>query len=316
MKSAAPHAPPPKKKRGRKLKRALLVVVVLYAAAWAFTVWLRGGFERLGPPIPREYTVARQEGFDYLDGGEPPDDVRKLDLLLPIGRADAPVVAVLHGGAWSVGSRRDPPPQGLAQWLAERGAIGAPVGYRLVPSVKVEEQPVDVARAVSWLYRHVSEFGGDPRRIFLLGHSAGAQLVSLIACNRRYLDALSVPGHVPAGVITLGGPFDLREGPKVAHRFVRHMTWKAFGPDQDFRWTMSPQAYVRPGLPPFLIIRGYGDRIVTELQTTEMAEAIRATGGAVETLTVDGREHASVFDLAPRPGDQAGAAILEFVNQH
>jgi acetyl esterase/lipase len=303
----------PAAKPRRKLRRALAIVTAVLLGLLAFFLYASGGFVRLGPPIPKTHDYLDYDNIDYLEGDGPADPWRQLDLRLPLGVESAPIVGILHGGGWASATRRDG--HALAEWLAERGVIGATIDYPLVPAATTVEQAQAAARATAWLARHAAEFGGDPRRIFLLGHSAGGQLAALIACDRQYLDAVQAPPTVPAGVITMCAPFDLRAGPKAPARWTQRMVHRAFGDDPQFRWAMSPQAHVRPGLPPFLMIRAKMDRLVILPQSEEMAAAIRAAGGSVETLTVSGREHVSVFYRITQPGDQASAAVLRFVKK-
>jgi acetyl esterase/lipase len=300
--------------RLRKRRIAFVVLVALVVGGYGFLYWLRGGDLKLGKPIPPECEFTRYDEISYIDDPGGPLDFRRLDIVAPLGRPRAPVVVILHGGGWTGGHRGQPAGQALAQWLAERGVIGVPMGYRLVPQVPPEEQPRDVAAGVAWLYRRVSLYAGDPSKIFLLGHSAGGHLASLVTSDKRYLAEYKLPSTVPAGVISIAGALDLRDPKGISSPSTRQVVLDVFGPDLQRRIALSPITFVRPRLPPFLLIRGKGDRVVPAQQVDDMSLALHAAGVPVKTLTVAGREHIAIFHAITQPGDPAAAAVLTFVN--
>jgi acetyl esterase/lipase len=218
------------------------------------------------------------------------DRVRhRLDLFLPRGLRDYPVVLLVHGGAWVFGDNRC---CGLylaaGEFLASRGIGAVLPNYRLSPGVKHPEHVKDVARAFAWARAHLAEYGGCPGRVFLAGHSAGGHLVSLLATDEKYLQAeglstadikgvISVSGvyRIPAGRmdVALGGatPCAFRLDELAPVRGTRDLCWAglpaapglplsvnvfglAFGDDPDARADASPINHVRPGLPPFLLV--------------------------------------------------------------
>ncbi len=304
-------SPNPKKRRRRWF--ALLAVAAVPFGIWLFAWWLSGNFPHGSRPLPKNARYVRRTDIDYLDGAAPASQRQRLDLYVPFGLGEtaAPIVGLLHGGGWASGDRRQCGE--VAAWLAERGVIAAAIDYRVRPFVAAADLPWDAARATVWLHRHAAQIHGDPQRIFLLGHSAGGQLAALIAADRKYLDALGAPPNVPAGVVPVSAPFDLRDISSTRRWATRLTIGFAFDSDLPFRWSMSPLAHVRPGLPPFLIIRGAEDPFVTQPEAEAMAAAIRAAGGSANTVTAPGRSHIAVFVLMPQPGDQAAAAVLRFV---
>ncbi len=288
----------------------LIVLAVLAAGVVAFGYWWTGGSARHVAASPAKYPIDARLNLPYVD--EFADPRQRLDLFLPVGTKNPPLAAIWHGGGWSQGERSNEGVQRLAQWLAERGVAAAAMGYRLAGPIDVREQARDAARGVAWLHAHAAEFGFDPRRIVLVGHSAGAQLASLIACDRQYLNALGVPASVPAGVVAVACPCDVRGDRIGAHPLARRMVDSTFGDDAALRAACSPIAFVRAGLPPFLLIVGRGDRLLPKTQATDMLAAIRAAGGQGELLEVPGRAHIDLFHLMTEPGDLAGEATLRF----
>src|SRR6516164_2426591 len=124
------------------------------------------------------YAIEETHDIAYYDAS--PRQV--LDVLRPKNLDNRPVVLFVHGGAWMIGDKN---PLGLyrgfGRFLARHGIVAVMINHRLSPAVKHPEHVKDVARAFAWTRRHIKEYGGDPDRIFLCGHSAGGHLVSLLA---------------------------------------------------------------------------------------------------------------------------------------
>ena len=131
-----------------------------------------------------------QLGVSY-DPAAPDDPKRQLDLYLPAGR-DFPIVVFVHGGGWAWGDRTQSFGgadiyRNIGRFLASRGVGAAVIGYRLLWPVDWQSQVGDVARAVAWVQGHAAEHGGRADRIFLMGHSAGAQLAARVAVDPVWL---------------------------------------------------------------------------------------------------------------------------------
>jgi len=296
-----------------KRRIALIIVLALLAGLFLFVFIWRGGCTESVKPTTASYDVTIERGIATVTGENADPVKHKIDLYVPEGVADAPLIAIFHGGGWNLGDRTLPAVQDGARWFAERGVIAAAAGYRLTPQVKPTQQALDVARVAAWLYAHAAEYGGDPDKIFLLGHSAGAHLSALVACDRRYLKKLNVPESVPAGVITLAGIFDLRGSSEGNHPMAVKMVTQNFGPDADYRAQLSPIAHVHAGCPPFLMLRAKGDHIVPREQPEQMQQALQEAGVNAWVRHVGGRGHIELFHAMTEPGDVAGEAALEFI---
>ncbi|NLH47084.1 MAG: alpha/beta hydrolase [Myxococcales bacterium] len=255
----------------------------------------------------------RYDNIAYLPEAAPPDKRQLLDLIVPVDGENKPSVIVLHGGGWTSGDRKVDCVQEVAEWLAVRGIIGVPLDFRLVPEVSLVDQIRDVAAGVAWLSQHIAEYGGDPQRIYLLGHSAGAHISALLASDRQYLDELGVPPEVPAGVIALAGLYDVRDISKATSLIGRPATRILYGADEDFLRRMSPLVYVHAGMPSFLFLNGKSDDLIKESQTADMARAIIAAGGSATVALIPHRNHQTIFSSIPDPGDAAGEAIRQFI---
>ncbi len=163
-------------------------------------------------PIPSD-RVVMNVGYDPAD---PADHKRQLDLYLPGGR-DWPSVVFIHGGGWAWGDRSQKfggadVYGNIGRFLASQGYGAAVISYRLIWETDWRTQAADVARAVAWVQRNIRERGGDPRRVFLFGHSAGAQLAMRVAIDERWLTTVGGGQHGICGVIAASGAgYDLED---------------------------------------------------------------------------------------------------------
>jgi acetyl esterase/lipase len=300
------------------------------------------------PQEERVFEVDCLQGVPYSGGADADAGRHRLDVFLPRGRTGYPVLLLVHGGAWMVGDNRC---CGLysavGEFFASQGVGCVVVNYRLSPWVQHPEHIKDVARAFAWTHAHIAEFGGRPDRVFLLGHSAGGHLVSLLATDESYLRAeglgsedirgvIAVSGvyHIPAGSlgVTLGG-----EGP-VAFRLEQLLPLRgvseqdrsglpalpglpvsvniygpAFGNDSEVRADASPLAHVRPGLPPFLLLSAEKDLPTLAGMAEEFHAALRAQGGEARLLRINGRNHNSILFCATHRDDPTARAVLAFL---
>ena len=137
------------------------------------------------------------------------DPRQRLDIYRPTRRAPAagwPVVVFFYGGSWNEGERADY--RFVAEALAARGILTLVADYRLYPQVRYPEFLHDSARALAYGFEHATRLGGDPQKVFVMGHSAGAYNAAMLALDARWLAAT---GHGPgelAGLVGLAGPYD------------------------------------------------------------------------------------------------------------
>jgi acetyl esterase/lipase len=284
----------------------------------------------------------------YYDGKGADPLRHRLDLFLPRGQKDYPVVVLVHGGAWVAGDNRC---CGLyssvGEFLASQGVGAVLPNYRLSPDVKHPEHVKDVARAAAWTHAHIAEYGGRPDRLFLAGHSAGGHLVALLATDERYLKAEGLSGADVRGVVAVSGVYRIPPGTfeatlggtgDLAFRFdevaplrcARGRPWvtlpgipvrlnvfgPAFGDDPKARADASPLSHVRAGLPPFLLISAENDLPTLQRMAREFRAALAEAGCEVEMLRVEGRNHNSVMFRAVTPDDPVARALLDFVRRH
>jgi acetyl esterase/lipase len=212
------------------------------------------------------------------------DPQHRLDVYAPSAAAAAPrpVVVFWHGGRWRFGDKADYRFVGAA--LAGSGCVAVLPNYRHYPQVKMPGFMDDAARAALWAVAHAGDFGGDQRRVYLMGHSAGAHMAALLTLDSRYFTAAGQPAPHVAGVIGLSGAYDFLP---LLEADVQDM----FGPPQNYPES-QPINFVRAGAPPMLLVHGLEDQTVRPKNSRNFAAALSARGAPVTLRLYPGRAHA------------------------
>ena len=222
-----------------------------------------------------------------LKEGVPVGNGLKVDIYTPVGasrgfgRGNRPVVVYVHGGGWIKGSRKKVYSQ--PQWLTRLGYVFVSVDYRPVPRTDIDGQVRDVATSIKWVRRNIRRYGGNGRKIVIMGHSAGAHLVSMIA-------AKNAAGPL-AGVI----PNDVQAYDMVAYGVVRgglgHPYDKAFGTNVDNWVKWSPTTYARRNrrMPPHLIMHSGSQAARRRQLARGYANLLRSRG--TKATVFDGRAY-------------------------
>jgi acetyl esterase/lipase len=227
-----------------------------------------------------------------------------LDLYLSeAATAPMPIVVFLYGGNWRSGERRNY--RFVGQALASRGFAVAIPDYRLFPEVRYPLFLEDNAGAFAWVAAHAREFGLDPARLTLMGHSAGAYNAAMLALDRRWLGAAGLdPRRDLSGFIGLAGAYDfLPLDADVA---------AVLGSAADPRET-QPINFVAGGEAPMLLATGLDDTTVRPRNTLRLAEAVRAHGGRVELKTYPGLGHIRLVADIAAPLQSTSTPVIEDV---
>ncbi len=227
-----------------------------------------------------------------------------LDVYRPEARTvgPAPVIVFLYGGSWRRGDRASY--RFVGRQLARQGVVAIVADYRTAPRAVFPGFVEDATSAVAWARRHAAEHGGDPARVFLAGHSAGAQIAALIGTDARHLAAHGLTPRDLAGVIGLSGPYDFGiEGYE-----------DVFGPPAQWPRT-QPVNFVDGDEPPFLLIHGTADTVVEPVDSRILADRLRAAGGRAELLWLPEAGHLAPLAALRDPDRQPGMirAIRAFV---
>lgn len=245
---------------------------------------------------------------DYRPEVEYADKKDRLDLYMPARSTKAPVVVSIHGGALRQGDKSEQ--SFVGRHLASAGYVTAVINYRLSPGVRHPAHADDAAAAVAWMKRHAGEHGGDPSRIFVIGHSAGAYLAALIALDSRFLTKHQLSPRDLTGVVPVSGFFYVdRTG--VAPDRPKDVWGTEFRTWQE----ASPGRHVSRQAPPFLLVYTDGDDAWRQQQQRDFEADLRAAGVSdVSTTTIPGRTHLTVW--SEMEGDEATSrAILAFVGR-
>jgi acetyl esterase/lipase len=246
-------------------------------------------------PDPRVETF---HDITYSEGR--PEDLHKhqLDLYLPKGRNNFPVFVFVHGGFWSAGDRARY--RTLGNYFAQAGVGVVIPSYRLMPAHPHPAQIEDVAAAFAWTVNHIASYGGDAKRIFLGGHSAGGHLAALLALDARFLGEHSLTPASIRGVVSISGVYDVR-------------AFMGFGLTPRGRRDASPLQHTSAGAPPFLLTYCQWDYAGLPLQARKFAEALRATGVSASLVRIPGKNHVTEILSVGKPGDRTAAAVLDFI---
>lgn len=221
------------------------------------------------------------------------DDPRqRVDIYAPPGVRNPPVVVFFYGGSWRNGSRADYKFVGDA--LASRGILAVIADYRLYPDAAYPDFLDDCARAVAWTLRHVADYGGDPARVFVAGHSAGGYNAAMIALDPRWLQRQGASPSMLRGWIGMAGPYDFL--PIVAASLKPVFHFPGTPPDS------QPITHVTAHAPPTLLMAGMADTTVDPHRNTEgLAAALRAAHVPVTLVRYDGLGHALLAGALARP---------------
>ncbi len=251
-----------------RLLICMLVIVFTTSLAWIATHPLA----LLNAMVPRGGCTR----FVNLPYG--PNLRQRIDVYMPKEGNDAaiphrkrPMVVFFYGGSWQSGNREDYLFVGEA--LASKGFVTAIPDYRVYPQVVFPGFMQDAAAAVRWAKTHATIYGADPDRIFVAGHSAGAQIALLLATDRSWLAQAGLPANALAGAIGLAGPYDFLP--------LRDQTLERIFPDA-IRSASQPIHFIEGNEPPVFLGVGLRDKMVDPANTERMAVQLRKHGDFVE----------------------------------
>lgn len=240
----------------------------------------------------------------------------------PNRRGKRPVLFWIHGGGWQAGDKSQVALK--PKVLADRGFVFVSTNYRLLPEVTMELLIADVAASLGWVHRHIDMYGGDPDKIFVGGHSAGAQLAALLCTDDRVLKRERVPFSSLAGCIPVDG--DTYDIPKIIltaeHRQAVYGGpmptsghRQKFGNDPLKHVDFSAVTHVGPGkqIPPFLIPYFSGNPDTTA-QARRLEAVLRAAGVPARAVGKGDSNHGRLNDDLGKPDDPVTLEFLRFLD--
>lgn len=250
----------------------------------------------------------------------PAHERQVLDVYAPPGAKGLPVVFWIHGGGWQGGDKTSV--QQKPQAFVDRGFVFVSANYRLLPHVGMGVIFRDVAQAIAWMHAHIAEYGGDPRRVFVMGHSAGAQLAALMCTDDRLLKSVGVPFSILKGCVPVDGDtFDLpaiiatgelrrrlhgQPDPKFGHRVK-------FGTEEQHRdYSAVTHIAPRKGIPPFLILH-ITENPDTTAQAQRLGAVLKAAGVPVKVFGARESTHNAINANLGVAGDPATKELVAFM---
>jgi acetyl esterase/lipase len=205
---------------------------------------------------------------------------QQLDVYSPTRAKDLPIVVFWYGGGWDSGKKSQYRFVGAA--LAKAGYVAVLPDYRLYPEAKFPAFVQDGAEALAWVASHATEIGGDPKRIYVAGHSAGAHLAAMLAYDLSFTERVGLPPDTVLGFIGLSGPYALDPN----NAIYRAIFAAPFTPAE---W--QPVQLARSGAPPALLMHGESDEVVYVGHARQMAAALEAVDVEVSLRIYEGRGH-------------------------
>lgn len=255
------------------------------------------------------------ENIAYINDTNPK---HKLDIYLPTNTTNFPVVHFIHGGYWSSGDKNyyafgTGLYKNIGYTLAKNG-IGVVIqNYRLYPEVKIDDLLSDAGKGVQWTVNNIQNYGGDKNKIYLMGHSAGGHMVSLLGTDPTYLNAEKITQEQIKGVIALSPVWDIND--MVANKdnqFNEELSYPLFGKDEERYKKFSPKTYMNENMQKMFVIIGEND----------FPYIIKQVNTIVPTLTtkpkfsvIPGYIHMNLVTQIGKTNDQVTPLLLEFIQK-
>jgi CubicO group peptidase (beta-lactamase class C family)/poly(3-hydroxybutyrate) depolymerase len=248
------------------------------------------------------------------------DERQVLDVYSPPHAKNLPVIFWIHGGGWQAGDKSDV--QVKPKAFTDKGFVFVSTNYRLLPKVDMATIVRDVARSIRWVHDHVADYGGDPKRVWVMGHSAGAQLAALICTDDRYLKSEGLSLAIIKGCVPVDG--DTFDVPAIIE--TAEARWRAhglppakfghrekFGNDPAKHRDFSAVTHVAKdkGIPPFLILHISGNPDTTA-QARRLANVLKGAGIPATVFAKD-TTHTKINEDLGKPDDPTTKAVFAFL---
>jgi acetyl esterase/lipase len=265
------------------------------------------------PHVVRDVRYATTEGVNAK--------AQSLDIYLPGTPGPHPVMVMVHGGGWRLGDKAN-----RAMWkdkaphFNRAGWVYISVNYRLTNGEGIPPHPVhvqDVAKAVAWVHDNIKKHGGDPKQIYLMGHSSGAHLVALVSTDERRLAAEGKKLSILQGTVCLDtAGYDIEEylGDMNPGRTAVALYTNAFGTTREAWRDASPRHHVgkQKRIPPMLLFHSKGRTEVARL-SAEMVAALRLAGVPATSIHASDKSHAGINACIGQNEDRYTAVIMQFL---
>ena len=253
---------------------------------------------------------------------DPAHERQVLDIYSPDNARNLPVVFWIHGGGWQTGNKTDV--QIKPRVFTERGFVFVSTNYRLLPNVEMGVLIRDVAKSLGWVHKNIASYGGDPKRLFVMGHSAGAQLAALLCTDERHLKAEGVAFDVLKGCVPVDG--DTYDLPAIimtaeTRQTVHGLPLPQFGhrvkfgndPKKHIDFSAVTHVAKGKGIPPFLILHVAGHPDVTA-QAQRLSAVLKAANVPVTVFGASESSHNKLNADLGLPDDPATKELFKFLS--
>jgi acetyl esterase/lipase len=227
----------------------------------------------------------------------------KLDVFYPKGVEKFPTIVWFHGGGMRMGERQWG--EIVAQRFVPEGIAVVTVSYRFSPIVKNPVYIEDAAAAIAWTFENIKNYGGDPEKIFLSGHSAGGYLTLINGMDKRYLAKHNISNMSLAGLMPISGQ-------TITHSTIRGERGIPEGTQMVDEFAALYYANIVG--PPCLCICGSDDLPLRSAENIYFVEVQKSAGNKnISFIEVEGRDHDSIFDNINKPEDEVASAMFTFM---
>lgn len=243
------------------------------------------------------------------------DKLQSLDVHAPAQGEKHPVIVWIHGGGWKAGDKGSL--QQKSKALVAKGFVLVSLNYRFMPAVTVKDMMGDLAKGMRWVREHVAEHRGDPERIVVMGHSAGAHLAALLCTDDRYLKTAGVPMNCLKGCVPLDvSAYDIPKRIQDVDDGISSTFKTVFGKDEASQRELSPVFHIAKDkhIPPFLILH-VASREDTKAQAHWLAGKLAEASIAARVVAAEGKTHGTISTDLGGTDDPPTLELWKFLNE-
>jgi acetyl esterase/lipase len=263
------------------------------------------GFYRKG----EELTAATRKALpNHLNIPYGADPKQRLDVYLPVKKpVNAPVLIFIHGGGFREGDRAQ---YGfIAKPYADRGVITVVASYRLTgDGFKYPDQPHDIRAVVKWVYQHIAADGGDPQRIYLSGHSAGAILSADLGADVSWMKEAGIPTKALRGIVPVSGTYDMdiEESPGEVN---------VYAPTKELAAKASPIEHIKAPVPVAIVAVGAAENAREFVDSSRaFADKLAAAGVQTKFLNLPGEDHRATVESLANPDSELFKSVMDMIS--
>lgn len=271
----------------------LLLALLVATIAFGGWFWMKTDPQKLDFVDRIAPGAAEHNGTPIVGIAYGTDERQKLDIYVPEGKASKayPVLVFYHGGAWRDGERDGYGFLGRA--FAARGIVTVVADYRKTPKHRFPAFVEDAASSIAWVHANIGKHQGDPNRLFIMGHSAGAHIIMMTALDKQWLAAKGLDPSIIKGAIGLAGGYDFLPLTTDSSKIALGQ-WPRLIETQ-------PITYARADAPPLLLLTGDADTVVKPRNSKSLNAKMHEMGGKSELKIYKGIDHADIVMALSRP---------------